>query len=185
MQSFKQKLLHEASIRSLSRIWQHTTESNIGIMTAFRGEFDAAQNEKRNRELMSEIRAVGLGYTQVSGYYIENLGQEDEQKVQEKSFFITSTANDGGKLKNFLTRMGVKFNQDSVFYKSASSPSGILIGTASGRYPGLGTEVEVGKFSPQKVGQYYTRMKGDRTFTFESVDFPENLMSRHYREKFR
>lgn len=183
IKSFKQSLIHEASIKSLSRIWQHTNESNIGVITAFRGEYDQKTNEARNRDLMSEIRSAGFGYTQVTGFYIENLGQPDEKKVQEKSMLITSHQNDAGKLKTFLVRMGIKYNQDSVFYKPAGDQSAILIGTTDGRWPGKGVEFSVGKFHPQKMGQYYTKMKGNRTFTFESVEFPENLMTRAYRER--
>lgn len=185
LRTFKQKLLHEASIKSLSRIWQHTKESNIGLITAYRGEFDVKTNDSRNQKLAAEIRSNGFGYVQVTGFYIENLGQEDEKRVQEKSFFVTSYANDGDKLKKFLKKMGAKFNQDSVFYKAADSDQGVLIGTTSGRWPGINVEFAVGKFVPQKVGAYYTKMKGDRKFTFESIEYPEGLMTKAYREKFQ
>lgn len=183
LQSFKQRLLHEASIRSLSRVWQHTQTSNVGIITAFRGEFDIKTNESLNQKLAQEIRSHGFGYIQVTGFYVENLGQEDEKKVQEKSFLITSYANDNNKLKKFLIKMGIKYNQDSIFYKPASEEQGALIGTASGRWPGINVEVKVGKFNPQKIGTYYTKMKGNRTFTFESFEYPEGLMTKAYREK--
>ena len=49
LKTFKQMLIHEGATRSLSRIWQHTKESNIAMITAYRGEFDKSQNEKRNR----------------------------------------------------------------------------------------------------------------------------------------
>lgn len=185
LRTFKQKLLHEASVRSLSRIWQHTKESNIGLITAYRGEFDAKINDMRNQKLASEIRENGFGYIQVTGFYIENLGQQDERKVQEKSFLITSYSNDNDKLKKFLIKMGKKYNQDSIFYKAAASENGVLIGTASGRWPGMNVEFTVGKFVPQKIGTYYTKMKGDRKFTFESVEYPETLMTKAYREKFQ
>ena len=183
IQSFKQRLLHEASVKSLSRIWQHTNESNIGMITAYRGELDLKKNEARNKELATLIRQAGFGYIQVTGFYIENLGQEDERKVQEKSFLVMSSANDSDKLRDFLIKMGVKFNQDSIFYKDATKDKGVLIGTASGRWPGLNTEVVAGRFTPQKLGTYYTKMKGDRKFTFESVECPQGLMPRALQEK--
>lgn len=178
--TFKQQQLHEAS---LSRIWQHTRESNMGIITAYRGEFDIRQNEKRNKELMSAIRSAGFGFIPVTGFYVENPGQEDEQKVQEKSFVVLSSSNDSGKLRTFLIKMGIKFNQDSVLYKDASVDKASLIGTAQGRWPGLNNQVEVGKFVPQKIGTYYTKMRGHRTFVFESAELPESLMTKAYRQK--
>ena len=180
MFSFKEKLLNEAG---LSRIHQHATESNMGMVTAYRGQYSITQNEQRNSGLKSEIQSMGFGYVPVVGFYIENPGTREERKVKEQSFLVISSANDSGKLKSFLQRVGVRYDQDSVLYKDASSDEAILIGTASGRWPGLGAEVNVGKWTPNKIGTYYTQMKGHRTFTFESVEPPEGLMTRAYREK--
>lgn len=178
--SFKERLVNESS---LGRIFQHSKNSNIAIMTAHRGEFDAKENEKRNRELASLIRANKFGYVPVTGYYVENQGQEDEQKVQEKSFLIISSKDDGGRLKGFVKKMGAKFNQDSVLYKNADDEDAFLIGTVAGRWPGKDVEHRAGKFVPQKIGMFYTKMRNHRTFVFESVVELEGLMSRAYREK--
>lgn len=177
--SFKEKTLNESS---LGRIFQHSKNSNIGIMTAHRGEFDAKQNAGRNAELAALIRANKFGFIPVTGYYIENQGQENEQRVQEKSFLIISSRDDSGRLKGFLRKMGAKFNQDSVLYKEAENPDAYLIGTVAGRWPGKDVEVRAGRFVPQKIGQFYTKMRNHQTFVFESVDLPEGLMSRAYRE---
>lgn len=181
--NFNQHMINEAAIKSLSRVWQHTKNSNIGIITAFRGELKLEDNRKRNKQLSALIRQNGFGYFTVIGFYTENLGSEEEEKVQEESFVVISSANDAGKLKNFLMKMGEKYNQDSILYKAASEDDAILIGTAGGRWPGKGSIVKAGKWSPQKMGTYYTKMKGNRTFVFESVELPEGLMSRAYREK--
>jgi hypothetical protein len=155
----------------------------MGMLTAYRGDLSVQQNEKRNAQLVSDIRSAGFGYVPVEGHYIENPGTPEEQKVKEKSFLVISSPNDSGKLKSFLQRSGVKYNQDSVLYKDHSKESAQLIGTGAGRWPGLGTEVDVGSWTANKIGNYYTRMRGHRTFTFESVEVPESLMSRAYREK--
>jgi len=180
MFGFKDKMLHESS---LSRIYQHSQESNMGMITAYRGQYPVEQNEKRNSQLVSDIRSAGFGYVSVTGFYVENPGTPEERKVREKSFLVISSANDSGRLKHFLMRSGVKYDQDSVLYKDASRDDAILIGTASGRWPGLNTEVSVGKWSANKVGSYYTQMKGHRTFTFESVEEPQGLMSKGFFEK--
>jgi hypothetical protein len=180
MFTFKQQQLHESS---LSRIYQHSQESNLGMITAYRGQYSVQQNEKRNSQLMSDIRSAGFGYVPVTGHYIENPGTPEEQKVIEKSFLVISSSQDSGKLKHFLQNVGVKYDQDSVLYKDSKSDEAILIGTASGRWPGLKVEVKVGKWKPNAIGSYYTKMKGHRTFAFESVEAPESLMSRGFREK--
>lgn len=178
--SFNQIHLHELN---LGRIYQHSKDANMGMITAYRGEFDVDTNEKRNKELMSAIRSNGFGYVSVTGFYVENPGEENEQKVQEKSFVVISNKKDGGKLKHFLTKMGAKYNQDSVLYKDAAFDSAILIGTTSGRWPGKNVEVEAGKFTTQKIGTFYTKMRNHKTFVFECVECPENIMSRAYRER--
>jgi hypothetical protein len=179
LQKFKDKMLLESN---LSRIYQHTKESNIGIITAYRGEFDIKQNEERNKKLKSAIHSMGFGYIPVTGYYVENKGLPDERKVHEKSFILISHKDDGGRLRSFLIKMGIKFNQDSVFYKDQTSENGTIIGTAAGRHPGLNNVESVGKFHPQKIGTYYTQLKNKKTFVFESIVFLENLMSRAHRE---
>jgi len=178
--TFKQNQLHELN---LGRIYQHSVDSNIGMITAFRGELDVDTNEKRNRELQTAIRTNGFGYVPVTGFYIENPGQEDELKVQEKSFLVISNKNDANKLKYFLMRMGAKYNQDSVLYKDHSGDKAILIGTTTGKWPGKNTEVEAGKFVAQKIGQFYTKMRNHKTFVFESVETPENLLTRAYKQR--
>ena len=177
---FKERMLNESS---LSRIYQHSKESNIGMITAYRGQYSVRQNEDRNEKLKSDIQSGGFGYIPVIGFYIENPGTQEERRVKEQSFLVISSSNDSGKLKGFLQRAGARYDQDSVLYKDASVEDAILIGTSSGRWPGLGTEVKIGKWSANKIGTYYTQMKGHRTFTFESVEPPESLMSRAYREK--
>jgi len=180
LQSFKTKVLIESS---LSRIHQHTKESNLGILTAFRGEFDIKQNKIRNKELESAIRSNGFGYIPVAGHYIENKGSPEERHVIEDSYIVISHKDDSDKLKKFLIKMGVKFNQDSILYKPVSSPDALLIGTASGRYPGMGVESNVGNFHPSRMGQFYSQLRNGKTFVFESIDFIENVLSRFYREK--
>ena len=166
------KLLNESGAsRSLSRVWQHTQGmSNVGMITAFRGEYSEKQNKLRNKKLANEIKTNKFGYIHVIGNFIEDYGTDDARKVEEASFFITSNPNDGERLKNFLIKMGKKFNQDSIFYKPHDSKDSFLIGTSSGKFPGMGKEIKIGSFHPSKMGEFYTKMKGhkDKVFTFES-----------------
>jgi len=61
--------LDEAARRSLSRVSEHVKGRNIGIITAHRGEFTAAENNERNKSLGHDIRKHGLGFIHVRGRY--------------------------------------------------------------------------------------------------------------------
>jgi hypothetical protein len=159
---------------SLSRLWKHTTERNIGMLTAYRGRYPVSENRKRNALLQADIRAAGFGFFRVEGHYIEGYGSEVSKDVKEQSFLVIGEkGDDNGKLKGFLKKCGAKYNQDSVFYKSFDN-KGMLIGTQSKDedgntvdFPGFGKEYTVGEFHPMKMGQFYSKMKG-KPFVFES-----------------
>lgn len=159
---------------SLSRLWKHTTERNIGMLTAYRGRYPVSENKTRNAKLQADIRSAGFGFFRVEGHYIEGYGSEVSKDVKEQSFLVIGEkGNDNGKLKGFLKKWGAKYNQDSVFYKSFDN-KGMLIGTQSKDedgnavdFPGMGKEHMVGDFHPMKMGQFYSKMKG-KPFVFES-----------------
>lgn len=176
--------LNEASI---SRLWKHTQERNIGIVTAFRGRYTVQENRKRNAQLQNDIRSAGFGFYKVEGHYIEGYGSEQSKDVHEEAFLVIGDkGQDAGRLKGFLKRMGSKYNQDSILYKSFDDKA-VLIGTQSKdeegnsvEFPGLGVEFSVGTFQPMKIGQFYSKMKG-RPFVFESYQEAESFMSKWIR----
>lgn len=181
---FKTKTLHESSI---GRIYQHSKDSTIGMMTAFRSEFTLKENRKRNDELKSSIRSNGFGFVNLTGHYPEN-----GVSVVEESFLIISEAEDHGKLRGFLKASGHKWNQDSVLYKEPDKQA-VLIGTADGldkngkpRWPGLGTVVTLGDWKPNRIGDMYSKLKGkgSRSFVFESVDYEPSLFTLAYKKKY-
>jgi hypothetical protein len=165
------RVLDEAS---LSRLYQHTLERNIGIITAFRGRYPVSENKARNAKLQAEIRAAGFGFYRVDGHYIEGYGSEVSKDVREQAFLVIGdTGDDRGRLKGFLRKAGTRYNQDSVLYKSFDGKA-VLIGTQGKdedgnpvEFPGLGKEFSVGEFKPMKVSQFYSKMKG-KPFVFES-----------------
>jgi len=178
---FKEQYLHETSI---GRIYQHSQEKTIGMMTAFRSEFELKENIRRNQQLKFSIQTNGFGFINLTGHYVEN-----GKPVVEQSFLIISSPDDNGKLKGFLKASGHKWNQDSVLYKEFGEKA-MLIGTSAGndtngnpRWPGLGTEVTVGDWKANKIGQFYSQLKGrgNRTFVFESADYEPNLFTKAYR----
>jgi hypothetical protein len=160
---------------SLSRLYQHTEERNVGIISAFRGRYSKSENMSRSSQLESQIRTDGFGFYRLEGHYIEGFGSEKSKDVKERSYLVIGNkGSDGGNLKGFLKKMGAKFNQDSVLYKPFDNKNASLIGTQAKdeegndvEFPGLGKEISVGEFKPMKINQFYSRMKG-KPFVFES-----------------
>jgi hypothetical protein len=166
---------HELNEATLVRLYRHTTDRNIGIISAFRGRYTKQENMKRSSDLESLIRAAGFGFYRLEGHYIEGYGSEQSKDVKERSYLIIGNkGDDSGNLKGFLRKMGGKFNQDSVLYKPFDSKAAVLIGTQAQdedgnavEFPGMGKEFSVGEFKPMKVNQFYSKMKG-KPFVFES-----------------
>lgn len=176
---FKEKTLHESSI---GRIYQHSKESTIGILSAERRDNKPEVNRAHTAQLENLIRSNGFGFIHLKGYWIENQGKPNEVKVVENSFLIISNKNDNGKLKGFMKSAGSKFNQEAVIYKEAGK-NAIIIGTTANGYPGLGKEENIGDLKPNKIGPMYSKMRNHKTFVFESALAPEGLLSRAYRNK--
>jgi hypothetical protein len=167
--------MHQLDEASLVRLYQHTLDRNIGIVTAFRGRYTKSENLSRNSNLQADIRAAGFGFYRMEGHYIEGFGSELSKDVKEQSFLVIGDkGNDNGKLKGLLKKLGNKYNQDSILYKSFDNKNAMLIGTQAEdedgnevEFPGFGKEISVGEFKPMKVSQFYSKMKG-KPFVFES-----------------
>lgn len=184
---FKAKTLHESSI---GRIYQHSQESTIGIVTAYRGDNSPEVNASLNNKLQGAIRANGFGFIKLTGHYTENQGTSEARKVVEQSFLVISNKNDNGKLKGFLRKVGFEFDQDAVIYKEPGKKA-IIIGTTNGvtakgepRQPGLGNEFVIGDLKPNKIGDMYSKMKGNKgTFIFEGFVVPDGFITTLYKSK--
>lgn len=161
-------VLNEAS---MSRVHAHTQGRNIGMITAHRGEHTAEENNARNAALKADIRKHGYGYIKVKGRYIENHGTEDARPVDEHSFLVVGKkGHDGGALKKFLTDHGKKYGQDSILHKAHDEEDAHLYGTREGGFPGMDKKHTVGKWHPNRAGEFHSVMK-NKTFAFESLQF--------------
>lgn len=163
-------IINEAS---LGRVYQHTKDRNIGMITAHRAENTAEENKKRNQELEHHIRKAGYGFVKVKGRYVENHGTPQAKNVDEHSYLVVGKkGDDKGELKNFLLKHGEKHGQDSVLHKAAGESTAKLHGTREGGWPGKGKTHDVGNFHPDRAGEFHTAMKGGKkTFAFESIQF--------------
>lgn len=161
---------------SLSRVHAHTEGRNIGMITAHRGENTAQENKAKNKELEGHIRKAGYGFIHVKGRYVENHGTPQARNVDEHSYLVVGKkGDDKGELKHFLKKHGAHYNQDSILHKAHNEEHAKLHGTREGGWPGKDVEHDVGKWHPNRAGEFHTKMTGNRTFAFESIQFTNQI----------
>lgn len=165
--------LNEAS---LGRIYQHVVSNpkmkNWGVVTASRGELTAAENKQRNKQLEKDLRGMGYGFVHVDGMWQECRKPDTEYKdcpddmkvpTEEKSLFIPNIS------KEDVQKLGNKYQQDSVLFADEETKAK---GEATFIDSKSGEAFNIGKFSPGKVAQGYSKIKGGKVFTFEPKDEP-------------
>jgi len=166
--------LDEASI---GRIYQHVVSNpkvkNWGVVTASRGELTPAENKQRNKELENDLRKLGYGFVHVDGMWQECRKPDTEYKdcpddmkvpTAEKSLFIPNIS------QKHIQSLGKKYQQDSVLFadgKTKAKGEATFIDSKSGE------AFNIGKFSPGKVAQGYSKLKGNKVFTFEPEAEPK------------
>jgi hypothetical protein len=154
---------------SLNRVRSKSERGGMAIMSAQRGDKSKSENKARSRQLERDIRGAGLpGPTKVSGRYTENPGTSQEKKVGEKSHVVSSGKMGKRKFKKAITKLGKKYNQDSVLIQKKPKGSAQLVGTNKS-WPGEGKRVKVGKMNPGKTGEFDTKVK-NKTFTYEEYE---------------
>ena len=166
--------LNEAS---LGRIYQHVVSNpkmkNWGVVTASRGELTSAENKQRNKELENDLRKLGYGFVHVDGMWQECRKPDTEYKdcpddmkvpTEEKSLFIPNIS------QQHIQALGKKYQQDSVLFaddKAKANGEATFLDSKSGE------SFNIGKFSPGKIAQGYSKMKGGKVFTFEPQAEPK------------
>ena len=154
---------------SLNRVRSKSEKGGMAIMSAQRGDKSKSENKARSKQLEKDIRGAGLpGPTKVSGRYTENPGTSQEKKVGEKSHVVSSGKMGKRKFKKAITKLGKKYNQDSVLIQKKPKGSAQLVGTNKS-WPGEGKRVKVGKMNPGKTGEFDTKVK-NKTFTYEEYE---------------
>jgi hypothetical protein len=169
MKNWSQYLLSESS---LSRIYQHITEHDTALLTAFRGDasdlsscLDVAiegdlSNKERNRDLKATLLSLGYGVTAVDGSFIENYGNLDKQvEVKEDSFFVVNLSNRSD-FTETITALGTKYCQDSVLVIPRGGDGAYLYGTNNTDFPGIDSTIEVGDFFGGSEAEFMTRVRG-------------------------
>jgi hypothetical protein len=171
MKTFQEFIAECCSIQetSLNRVRSKSEKGGMAIMSAQRGDKSKTENKARSKQLEKDIRGAGLpGPTKVSGRYTENPGTPQEKKVGEKSHVISSGKKGKRAFKKAVTKLGKKYNQDSVLIQKKPKGGAQLVGTNKS-WPGEGKRVKVGKMNPGRTGEFDTKVK-NKTFTYEEYE---------------
>ena len=152
---------------SLGRVLQHIqgkkNVKNWGMLTAYRYVNTPNQNKKLNKELEGELRNMGHGFFKVEGHWVEcqdgNLSYEDCPKnllkdaIEESLFVPNITAKE-------IHKLGKKYGQDAVIFGGEETKGNATLIFKDGKVE------NIGKFSPNKIQQAYSKLKGGKTFVF-------------------
>ena len=170
---------------SLGRVYQHIKKQaskSFTIITAFRGGYSLKQNKSRNKKLGSNIRSLGFGFFKVKGYWVECQDESLEYKdcpddlkvpVVEYAYFVPNI------IKKDVVKLAKKYDQDAIIYQGEETDDKVELISKSGL-----SIMKLGKFSPDKIKQAYTQVKG-HTFVFEGFEYQptgqlENLSFQAY-----
>ena len=168
IKSGNKKDINEAS---LGRVYQHITRNaskSFAILTAFRGGYSKQENLQRNKKLQGDVRSLGNGFFKVKGYWVECQDPDieyskcpDDMKVPvvEDSLFVPNIT------RKEAVKLGKKYDQDAVIYMGEETDNQVELVSKSGS-----SIMKLGKFSPSKIAQAYTRIKGS-SFTFEGFEY--------------
>ena len=155
---------------SLGRIYQHVVSNpkmkSWAVITASRNGRTSAENKLANKELEADLRKMGLGFAHADGMWreckdgtLEYKDCPEEMRIPspEKVMFIPNISKEDAK------SLGKKYNQDSVLFADGEARKN---GEATYIDSKSGEEFNIGKFTPGKISQGYTKLKGDKVFTF-------------------
>ena len=173
MKTFKSHLKET----TLSRVFRHFQNKNIpvGIITAFRDEFEYKQNVKRNKVLASKIKKARYGFIYVDGHWQEKDKDTGELvDVDEDSILVVGSENDNGKLKGLLTKWVKEYNQDAALFKDAGTTEIHFIKQSGA------TDSFAQKFSQKKLEIGYTKLRGRSkgVFSFDEERDGEGWLGR-------
>ena len=173
MKTFKSHLKET----TLSRVFRHFQNPNIpvGIITAFRDEFEYSQNVKRNKTLAGKIKKARYGYIYVDGHWKEKDKDTGELvDVNEDSILVIGVKNDSGKLKGLMTKWVKEYNQDAALFKDEGTTEIHFINQSGSGEP------FAQKFSQKKLEIGYTKLRGrsKSVFSFDEERDGEGWLGR-------
>lgn len=160
----------ELNEASLGRVYQHIIKKNIdsyGIITSWRNDEGNPALRKENLKNFStlelKIRASGLGFFKMTGHWqeckdkeipYEECPPEQLKDVIEPSLFVPKIR------LEFIQSLATEYDQDAFVYSGPETGGKVII------YFRGGNTQDLGNFSPHKIAQGYSTVKG-KNFVFE------------------
>ena len=162
---------------SLSRFWQHLNNHEpIIVISAERSDKSKQENDKNTKELRRSINASKFGFAKILGGYVETLENGETKDVDgEKSSAVFCKPEDEKILLKLGMILGTQYDQDSFLFIDKNG-NAKWIYTANRNGNKIGDVEPLGKFHPNKIPPYYSKI-GKKQFSY-SVD--ENVEENNY-----
>jgi len=160
--------------KTLNRVWSYFESTKpIAILSAFRKDYESRENVSRNKRLASTIKNAGYGYVWMIGHWVEVEG-DAETDTKEDSILAIGGQGDGGRMKKLVLDMMKKYDQNAIIFKPEGPKQDVLLIDEYGKV------TKLGKFTPNKVAQAYStlRGRGGGEFVFESAKVEKNWIGK-------
>ena len=154
---FNAKTGDELNEVSLGRVYQHVQKEKIdswAIITSYRDENKPSKNKSDFKRLQQQIRSANLGFFKLVGHGQEEDEDGEVQSVKEPSLFVPGIG------YRLATSLMDEYNQFAIVYSGPETKGNISLVEKGGK------QTNLGKFKPQKIAQFYSKVKG-KSFVFE------------------
>jgi hypothetical protein len=151
------KTADELNEVSLGRVYQHIQKEKVKswcILTSYRDGNSPSKNKADFKKLQSKIRSADLGFFKLVGHGQEEDEDGEVQSVKEPSLFVP------GIDYKFAVKLMKEYNQFAIVYSGPETGDKIVLVEQNGK------QTDLGKFKPQKIAQFYSKLKG-KSFVFE------------------
>lgn len=146
---------------NLARVFQHVEENCCVCIYAERNEItDPKERKEREKSLEIDIKKGDFGFSKVKGSYIETKEDGSKVTVSENTFMVFFKKECLEFAEIFFEKLRKKYNQEAY----------LLVKDKIAYYCDGKTEFKLGKFSVNSAAECFTKLKNNRTFTFESVE---------------
>ena len=146
---------------NLSRVFKHVEENYCVCISAERNEItEPKERKEREKSLEIDIKKGDFGFSKVKGSYIETKEDGSKVTVSENTFMIFFKKERLEFAEIFFEKLRKKYSQEAF----------LLVKDKIAYYCDGKTEFKLGKFSLNTAAECFTRLKNNRTFTFESIE---------------
>lgn len=161
----------EVQSLSSSEIIEIFKTKEVCTISAERNERSESANKQKTAQLKNDLKRYPYKFTDAHGGFVETVqlqdGETEQIDVEEDSFMVWADPEEAEEFKIDMLALGNKYGQEAIMLKHHDEDQAYFT-------YGSGIEKDyVGKFIPNKKGQYFTRV-GDFYFEFsDGVEEPE------------